>query len=1294
MQLIFQVSSDEIGDTTEPHCKWSRDSKYLAVFGGNSTVSIFDRNGSKLSNFPVADPEYLDWDAQNKLLAISSQNSQEITIFNVETRDVTQITAPFCPTWLQFSANASFLSVTSDKGQYWIWESGTQQSQQYQGSHCEKIVSGAWNSKKQVAFCSEDQTISVNNVRGDIIAHAELSDIPAYPHYIMINGSLTLIFTAVNQPLLYVWSYTTKEPPTEITLPKKFGHIVYCRTLTNNLIYVQFSSGRMFLLDFDYAILYERSIFSTQVSSCETVGVKSIVCSGSSAKVITMIDSKNVTEEQTPFESRGECKSLSFTQDGSIAAFCLTTGDILVYLVEVPMLVASRGPFCAYADSLTSLSYTDMHKKKSTQIRVEAQPQKIAICKSKLAVSFNDTCWFYSTSDSSQIHEIKLSNSIDSIEISDTAYAILSSGHVILAFFDESKKPFEFPDFDTQIKVTAFALTECILVIACDDGSVRILNTRNLDFLTGYKHSSPIISITPNLSETRFLFIDSTHSVFLFNPTTLTVLSPTTNSDNGSNSKTEPTTALFDISDRNVFATIGAGGMVDVYHFTDHNVDGPQLKLLCSQRVMGLRGALGISNGTITYLDSQSNEQIDNLDSHKELSNNSPEAVRQLIALHRHRRALQIALELNDKSLIHEIAESAMGALCIEIATEAYTACGEGSKSNISNMIRFEEEYKYLRGFVAMLNGDFNSAQKNFLDSTRPEMALDMRASLQQFDFALHLAETLDPSRIPFLSLESGRQKELTGNYSDAIKDYMRAKDEKSCSKAAKYGIIKCLLQAGKVEHGLKMLQKVNDRKLLKECGQILEKLGAYTGAAGLYEKVNEYDSAGQCYLRGGELKSAANLIPKLSDAKVLRSIGVQLEREGQLETAAEALQRGNDWESVVRVLLKVNLDRATAIARQHPTATVCRLVAEHCVNLGNFNYAIEFLIREGRSDDAFKIAELHSQVDVFAKLIGDDGNKQQYEAIAKYFDSHQQLMDAGKFYGKAGYSGKALRCYMKDGSDAAMDAALDLAEKISDTDLRNNLLQFLTDHMNKENGKDFKYLMRMFIIMQHFDEAAQTGLSVSDQLRSNGEYKASRDLIFDVILQLSKYNFPISAELKHSLILGHSYLLVNNLKKENPHYAALLLKRISNWAGKFPKHAAAILQMGLVECYKVGMKKTAFEIGKKLLQPEYEGKMSSEMKKKVEKTVMRKNTDEIEEPVTKCPICGTSVPVSELVCGSCKSALPFDSLTGMHMTRDDWCECPKCHYPASYKLMCKERACPLCGESIPNPILISEPKI
>ncbi|OHT11193.1 WD repeat protein [Tritrichomonas foetus] len=1236
---------------------------------------------------PVANPSHMDWDSDNKLLAIASSNCQEISLFNLQQREVLPVDAPFTPTWLSFSRSGSFLAAGSDKGKFWIWDRNSQQSQTYQGIHCDRITDGMWNTKKQLALCSDDHSISVNTVRGEVVARHEIDDTPAFPHFIRMDNQLSLIFAATKKPIIYIWEYNNNDKFTEIPFSKDLGRIVKCLTLNNGYVYVQFSSGKFSLVGFDGSILVERQVFATTANKADALQAKSLVCAGSSMKLIQMGDTANITDEQVRFpnDAAGEVNCVYLSPDGTVGAVGISNGTVLVYLVEVPILTASRGPISVFSESLTTLVVYDMHKKKMKKVQVEAQPQRLGICPTKLAVAFNNQSWFYNTSDCSLITNVEFTSSVDSIQVSDSAFAVLMGSKVMLNYFDQSKKPFVFPDFDTQIKITAFSLTDYLLLLATDDGTIRMFNTRNQAFLEGYKHPCPITSITPNLSETRFVFIDSNSEIFLFNPIKMTALSC-----EGESQKADASHALFDITDRNVFAAIGSKSAT-IYHFTDQNVKGPQLTQLCTINVNTMKAALGLANGTLIYLDGQSSEQTQTLPSHVDLDKNSEECVKQLLDLHRHRRALQVALQLGDKKLIHMVGESALSSLCIEIASEAFAQCGDASMHNILQPMMNEEEYSFLRGYVSMMDRDFGAAQKNFLNSTRPQMALDMRAALLQFDFALKLAENLDPSRIPQLSHDSARQNELTGNYSAALKQYKEAIKCKELAHSSRAGIIRCLILAGKVEQGMQQLAKTRDTKLILECARILERLCAFGPAAQLYTRVNEFNSAAQCHLRANEVKQASDLIPKVSDTKVLRSIGLQLERAGQLEPSTVAFERASDWESLVRVLLKINLDRATAVARDHPLVSVCRLVAEHCIQLNNFRYAIEFMIRAGKSEDAFRIAELHDKMDELADLIGENGTPQQYEAIATYFCTRSQMIQAAKFFAMAGDPHRAMNCYMADGSDQAMDAALELAEKVPDRNLRDQFLEYLNANM-KDKTRDLRYLLRMFIIMQQFDEAAAMALKIADEFRLRGEYKPSRDLLFDIICQLEKHSVSVTNETRQALMIVHSYLLIKPQREKNKVVAALLLKRLSKYVSKFPAHASNLLVMGVVECSRVGMKKSAFEIATKVLQPEYEGKVKPDVLKKIQTTVRRKDMSEVDEEKAKCPVCGFDLAISELYCGHCKSNLPFDSFSGMHMTREDWCQCPSCKFPCSYAAMQQEKVCPLCNADVPNPELIVNP--
>jgi WD repeat-containing protein 19 len=359
---------------------------------------------------------------------------------------------------------------------------------------------------------------------------------------------------------------------------------------------------------------------------------------------------------------------------------------------------------------------------------------------------------------------------------------------------------------------------------------------------------------------------------------------------------------------------------------------------------------------------------------------------------------------------------------------------------------------------------------------------------------------------------------------------------------------------------------------------------------------------------------------------------------------------------------------------------------------LGNFRYAIEFLVREGRSDDAFRVADLHDKMDELAELIGDNGTTDQYEAIGNYFCTRGQMIPAAKFFTLAQDPARALNCYMSDGSDAAMDLAIDLAERVPDKELREQLLEYLT--VNMTQGRDIRYLLRMFVIMKQFEEAAITASRIADELRTRGEYKAARDLLFDVMKQLIKHSVPISSEMRQNLMLLHSYLLIKVQREKNRTVAALLLRRLSKFVSKFPAHASNLLVMAVVECSRCGMKKSAFEIATKLLQPEFIDTMKADMKSKIQTTVRRKDTSEVEEEKGPCPVCGAELPISELSCAKCKSNVPFDAFSGMHMKRDDWCECPSCKSPASFATMQTEKKCVMCGADVENPQIIVNPHV
>lgn len=111
MKVVFCVKQNDLGLNSSPLVKWSRNSKFFAMFGNNNSVSIFDKNGNKIVNIPVANPALMDWDSDNHLIAISSSSNPDIILFNLRTNEISTIEAPFIPTWISFAKSCSFLAI-------------------------------------------------------------------------------------------------------------------------------------------------------------------------------------------------------------------------------------------------------------------------------------------------------------------------------------------------------------------------------------------------------------------------------------------------------------------------------------------------------------------------------------------------------------------------------------------------------------------------------------------------------------------------------------------------------------------------------------------------------------------------------------------------------------------------------------------------------------------------------------------------------------------------------------------------------------------------------------------------------------------------------------------------------------------------------------------------------------------------------------------------------------------------------------------------------------------------------
>jgi WD repeat-containing protein 19 len=71
-------------------------------------------------------------------------------------------------------------------------------------------------------------------------------------------------------------------------------------------------------------------------------------------------------------------------------------------------------------------------------------------------------------------------------------------------------------------------------------------------------------------------------------------------------------------------------------------------------------------------------------------------------------------------------------------------------------------------------------------------------------------------------------------------------------------------------------------------------------------------------------------------------------------------------------------------------------LVSEYCNENNDYRSAIEFLLIAGKSDDAFKLAQTHSLVEVYATFLGDAISSDDALKVAHHYEKTQELGKAG----------------------------------------------------------------------------------------------------------------------------------------------------------------------------------------------------------------------------------------------------------------------------------------------------------
>ena len=320
------------------------------------------------------------------------------------------------------------------------------------------------------------------------------------------------------------------------------------------------------------------------------------------------------------------------------------------------------------------------------------------------------------------------------------------------------------------------------------------------------------------------------------------------------------------------------------------------------------------------------------------------------------------------------------------------------------------------------------------------------------------------------------------------------------------------------------------------------------------------------------------------------------------------AFEAARDFDNAVRIHLDHlnNPEAAVRIVKETKSIEGAKLVARFFLRLGDFNSAIQFLILSKCVDEAFQLAKQHAKMDLFADIIGDDASTEDYHSIAVYFETERNSLQAGKFFFKAGQYSKALRHLLKSASSSNDDAeAIALAIEVVGASGQAHLSRQLVDFLMGETDgvpKDAKYLFRLYMAKGQYREAAKTAIIIAREEQSQGNYRNAHDVLFKMHQELMNNGIAIPGEMKHNLMILHSYILARSHVKRGDHLkGARMLLRVAKNISKFPSHVVPILTSTVIECQRAGLKTSAFNYAVVLMRPEHRSEIDDKYKKKIE---------------------------------------------------------------------------------------------
>ncbi|XP_043548785.1 WD repeat-containing protein 19 isoform X2 [Chiloscyllium plagiosum] len=1322
MKRVFTISEKIVaGNLVQYH--WQKTlGNYLAITGSDHTVKIFDRHGHKRNEInPPGICVSMDWDKDGDALAVISDKSNAIYLWDANTHKTTQLDSGMRDqmSFLMWSKAGSLLAVGTTKGNLLIYSLQTSRKVPVLGKHTKRITCGCWSSQNLLALGSEDKTITVSNQEGDTIRQTTVRAEPSDIQFSMMKtderasvGEST-VSAIVGKKTLFLFNLSDPDNPIELAFQQRYGSIISYRWYGDGYIMIGFSQGYFVVISTHIREIGQELFQAhnhkdnlTSIAISQSLN-KAASCGDNCIKIHDLSELKEMYAIINLDDETKGLDRLSWTDDGQLLAVSTQRGTLHVFLTKLPVLGNTCGTRIAFLTSLLEVTVTN-HVEEEPQITVsvEVEPTFIAVGPYHVAVGMNNRAWFYAVGENraEKLKDMEYLGTVTSMCLNSDYAAVLFEGRVQLHMIEmegieaqEERETRLFPGHDDKYRVMCHALTADFLVYGTDTGIIQYFYIEDWQYVNEYRHSVSIRKVFPDPSGTKMAFIDDKSDGLVYCPVNDTIYEIP-------NFPTTVRSILWEhfTMDKGVFIAYD-DDKVYTYVFHKDTIQGSKVILAGATKLPFSHRPLLLYNGELTCQTQSGKINAILLSTHSFLAglkdlgpNDLQPMLTQCLMLKRFNEAWNVCKLFNDPSAWTEFARACLHHMEVEFAIRVYRMIGNVGMVISLEQIKGIEDHSLLAGHLAMFMNDFNLAQDLYLASSCPIAALEMRRDLQHWDSALQLAKRLAPDQIAFISKEYAIQLEFTGDYVNALAHY-----EKGMTGDNKYlehddaclaGIARMSIRMGDIRRGVNQAIRHTSRVLKKDCGVILESMKQFSEAAQLYEKGQYYDKAASVYIRCKNWAKVGELLPHVTSPKIHLQYAKAKEADGRYKEAAMAYENAKDWDNMIRIQLDhlSNPEEAVRIIRETQSIDGAKMVARFFLQLGDYGSAIQFLVMSKCNDEAFQLAQQHNQMEVYADIIGSDANNEDYQSIALYFEGEKKHFLAGKFFMLCGQYTRALKHFLKcpvseDGQ--AIEMAIEAVGQAKDDMLTSQLIDYL---MGESDGmpKDAKYLFRLYMALKQYREAARTAIIIAREEQSAGNYRNAHDVLFSMYTELKAHKIKIPSEMVTNLMILHSYILVKTHVKRGDHMkGARMLIRVANNISKFPSHIVPILTSTVIECHRAGLRNSAFSFAAMLMRPEYRNNIDPKYKKKIEAMVRRPDQSEVEEFTSPCPYCAFQLPECELLCSGCKNNLPYCIVTGRHMVKDDWTVCPHCDFPGLYSefkvLLATEKACPMCSEKL-----------